>query len=248
MLLLDHLLPLNSSCLVQFGIAPLVGAGIATGVGSLLGNIFGTKSSNSQNMNINKMNNDFNAREAEKARQYQPEMWNKTNEWNSPENVRKRLQKAGYNPYLGMDSSNVGIAQSAGSSSPASAASPIQNNPLQFDGIQNALSTAVQMSNDTKVSNAEVSNLQGQKSLSDARAADTLSNIDWYKLTPEYRNWLQATGMSRAQLSFNTDRQNLENMQWINKIQRANSAAFASAACCCIIIIIAIIAPSPPPL
>jgi hypothetical protein len=27
--------------------------------------------------------------------------------------------------------------------------------------------------------------------------------------------------MSRAQLSFNTDRQNLENMQWINKIQRA---------------------------
>ena len=29
-----------------------------------------------------------------------------------------------------------------------------------------------------------VSDLQGQKSLSDAKAADTLSNIDWYKLTP----------------------------------------------------------------
>lgn len=221
LLLLDHLFPLNSSCSVQFGIAPLVGAGIATGIGSLVGNIFGTKSSNSQNMKINKMNNDFNAREAEKARQYQTEMWNKTNEWNSPKNIRKRLQEAGYNPYLGMDSSNVGTAQSTGSSSPASAASPIQNNPLQFDGIQNALSTAIQMDNATKVSNAEVSNLQGQKSLSDAKAADTLSNIDWYKLTPEYRNWLQTTGMSRAQLSFNTDRQNLENMQWINKIQRA---------------------------
>lgn len=221
LLLLDHLFPLNSSCSVQFGIAPLVGAGIATGVGSLIGNIFGTKSSNSQNMKINRMNNEFNAREAEKARQYQTEMWNKTNEWNSPKNIRKRLQEAGYNPYLGMDSSNVGTAQSVGSSSPASASSPIQNNPLQFDGIQNALSTAIQMDNATKVSNAEVSNLQGQKSLSDAKAADTLSNIDWYKLTPEYRNWLQTTGMSRAQLSFNTDRQNLENMQWINKIQRA---------------------------
>lgn len=220
-LLLDHLFQLNNNSFLQFGIAPLVGAGIATGVGSLIGNIFGTKSSNSQNMKINQMNNEFNAREAEKARQYQTEMWNKTNEWNSPENIRKRLQKAGYNPYLGMDSSNVGTAQSAGSSSPASAASPIQNNPLQFDGIQNALSTAIQMDNATKVSNAEVSNLQGQKSLSDAKAADTLSNIDWYKLTPEYRNWLQTTGMSRAQLSFNTDRQNLENMQWINKIQRA---------------------------
>lgn len=220
-LLLDHLIQLNDNSFVQFGIAPLVAAGLASGAASLAGNLFGTSSSNSKNMQINKMNNEFNAREAEKARQYQTEMWNKTNEWNSPKNIRKRLQEAGYNPYLGMDSSNVGTAQSAGSSSPASAASPIQNNPMQFDGIQNALSTAIQMDNATKVSNAEVSNLQGQKSLSDAKAADTLSNIDWYKLTPEYRNWLQTTGMSRAQLSFNTDRQNLENMQWINKIQRA---------------------------
>ena len=158
-------------------------------IGSLVGNIFTSARSNSQNMKINRMNNEFNAREAEKARQYQSEMWNKTNDWNSPKNVRKRLEEAGYNPYLGMDSSNVGTAGNVGSSSSASAASPIQNNPIQFDGFQNALSTAVQMANATKVSNAEVSNLQGQKSLSDAKAADTLSNIDWYKLTPEYRNW-----------------------------------------------------------
>lgn len=220
-LLLDHLIQLNDNSLVYAVFDPLIGAGLISGVGSAIGNILGTKSSNSQNMKINQMNNEFNAREAEKARQYQTEMWNKTNEWNSPKNVRKRLQEAGYNPYLGMESSNVGTAQSAGSSSPASAASPIQNNPLQFDGIQNALSTAIQMSNSTKISNAEVSNLQGQKSLSDAKAADTLSNIDWYKLTPEYRNWLQTTGVARAQLSFNTDKQNLENMQWVNKIQRA---------------------------
>lgn len=218
---MDQLFPLNSSCFIQFGLDPLIGAGIATGVGSLIGNIFGTKSSNSQNMKINRMNNEFNAREAEKARQYQTEMWNKANEWNSPKNIRKRLQEAGYNPYLGMDSSNVGTAQSAGSSSPASAAPPIQNNPIQFDGFQNALSTAIQMSNSTKVSNAEANNLQGQKGLADAQAAATLSGIDWYKFTPEYRNWLQTTGMARAQLSFNTDKQNLENMQWVNKLQRA---------------------------
>lgn len=207
--------------MILSGPDPLSAIGFGLGAVSSIGNIFSSARSNSKNMQINKMNNEFNAREAEKARQYQSEMWNKTNDWNSPKNIRKRLQEAGYNPYLGMDSSNVGTAQSVGSSSPASAVSPIQNNPLQFDGIQNALSTAIQMDNATKVSNAEVSNLQGQKSLSDAKAADTLSNIDWYKLTPEYRNWLQTTGMSRAQLSFNTDRQNLENMQWINKIQRA---------------------------
>lgn len=220
-LLLDHLIQLNNNPFIQFGLDPLVAVGLGLGTVSSIGNVLGSARSNSQNMKINRMNNEFNAREAEKARQYQTEMWNKTNEWNSPKNIRKRLQEAGYNPYLGMDSSNVGTAQSAGSSSPASAASPIQNNPLQFDGFQNALSTAIQMDNATKLSNAEVSNLQGQKSLSDAKAADTLSNIDWYKLTPEYRNWLQTTGMSRAQLSFNTDKQNLENMQWINKIQRA---------------------------
>ena len=220
-LLLDHLIQLNNNPFIQFGIDPLSAVGLGLGAVSGVGNVIGSVRSNSQNMKINRMNNEFNAREAEKARQYQTEMWNKTNEWNSPKNVRKRLEDAGYNPYLGLDSSNVGTAQSAGSSSPASAASPIQNNPVQFDGFQNALSTAVQMSNSTKVSNAEVDNLQGQKSLSDAKAADTLSNIDWYKLTPEYRNWLQTTGMSRAQLSFNTDQQNLENMKWINKIQRA---------------------------
>lgn len=220
-LLLDHLIQLNDKSLYICGPDVLNAIGLGLGAVSGLGNIFGSAHSNSQNMKINRMNNEFNAREAEKARQYQTEMWNKTNEWNSPKNVRRRLEEAGYNPYLGLDSSNVGTAQSAGSSSPASASAPIQNNPIQFDGFQNAISTAVQMSNSTKVSNAEINNLQGQKGLADAKAAATLSGIDWYKFTPEYRNWLQTTGMARAELSFNTDKQNLENMQWINKIQRA---------------------------
>ena len=179
-LLLDHLIQLNDNFLFLSGPDPLSAIGFGLGVVSSIGNIFTSARSNSQNMKINRMNNEFNAREAEKARQFQLEMWNKTNDWNSPENVRKRLQEAGYNPYLGLDSSNVGTAQSAGSSAPASAAPPIQNNPVQFDGLQNALSTAIQMSNLTKVSNAEANNLQGQKGLADAQAASTLSGIDWY--------------------------------------------------------------------
>ena len=72
-LLLDHLIQLNDNPFIQFGIDPLVGAGLVSSVGSAIGNIFSTKSSNSQNMKINRMNNEFNAREAEKARQYQTE-------------------------------------------------------------------------------------------------------------------------------------------------------------------------------
>ena len=39
---------------------------------------------NNKNAAQNQMNNDFNAREAQKARDFQLEMWNKQNEYNSP--------------------------------------------------------------------------------------------------------------------------------------------------------------------
>ena len=63
-LLLDHLIRLNDNSFIQFGISPLIAAGLATGVSSLVGNTLGTASSNSKNMKINKMNNEFNALEA----------------------------------------------------------------------------------------------------------------------------------------------------------------------------------------
>jgi dihydrodipicolinate synthase/N-acetylneuraminate lyase len=97
-LLLDHLIQLNDNFLILSGLDVLNAIGLGLGAVSGVGNVIGSVHSNSQNMKINRMNNEFNAREAEKARQYQTEMWNKTNEWNSPKNVRKRLEDAGYNP------------------------------------------------------------------------------------------------------------------------------------------------------
>ena len=77
-LLLDHLVQLNNNPFIQFGLDPLSAVGLGLGAVSGIGNIFSSSHSNSQNMKINRMNNEFNAREAEKARQYQTEMWNKT--------------------------------------------------------------------------------------------------------------------------------------------------------------------------
>ena len=125
---------------------PVIGQAVSS-----IGNAVSTNKTNKTNMAINQMNNEFNAAEAEKARQFQLDMWNKTNEYNSASAQRSRLEEAGLNPYLMMNGGSAGTAQSSGSSSPASA-SPIQNNPLQFDGIQNALSTAIQMDNSTKLS------------------------------------------------------------------------------------------------
>ena len=172
-------------------------------------------------MAINQMNNEFNAAEAEKARQFQLDMWNKTNEYNSASAQRSRLEEAGLNPYLMMNGGSAGTAQSAGSSSPASAASPLSMQRQDFSGIGNILSSALQISNQSKLTDAQVQNLQGQKSLADAQVQQTLSNVDWYKLGPEYKNWLKTTGAVRANLSLNTDKQQLENMQWTQKIMDA---------------------------
>lgn len=188
---------------------------------SAVGNAVSTNKTNKNNMSINRMNNEFNAAEAQKARDFQLDMWNRENEYNAASSQRQRLEKAGLNPYLMMSGGNAGIASSAGSSSPATAAPPLSMQRQDFSGLSNTLSTALQLANQTKETNARVQNLQGQKSLFDAQANQTLTNIDWYKLGPEYRKWSRETGLMRAGLQFQTDRQQLRNMEWSNNLVKA---------------------------
>ena len=195
---------------------PLIGD-----VASSIGNAVSTNKTNKANMAINQMNNEFNAAEAEKARQFQLDMWNKTNEYNSASSQRNRLEEAGLNPYLMMNGGSAGVAQSSGSTSPASASPPLSMQRQDFSGLSHTLSSALQLSNQTKETNAAVQNLQSQKSLYDAQANSILSNIDWWKLGPEYKKWSQMTGLARVGLQFQTDRQNLRNMTWSGNLIQA---------------------------
>lgn len=190
-------------------------------VASTVGNIVSTNKTNKNNMAINQMNNDFNAAEAEKARQFQLDMWNRENEYNSASSQRQRLSEAGLNPYLMMNGGNAGIASSSGSASPASAAPPLAMQRQDFSGLSNTLSSALQIANQTKETNANVQTLQSQKNLYDAQANSILSNVDWWKLGPEYKKWSQMTGLARVGLQFQTDRQNLRNMQWSGNLIQA---------------------------
>lgn len=190
-------------------------------VASFIGNTVSTNKTNNANMAINRMNNEFNAAEAEKARQFQLDMWNKTNEYNSASSQRSRLEEAGLNPYLMMNGGSAGTAQSSGSSTPASASSPLSMQRQDFSGLSNTLSSALQIANQTKETNANVQTLQSQKSLYDAQANSILSNVDWWKLGPEYKKWSQMTGLARAGLQFQTDRQNLRNMTWSGNLIQA---------------------------
>lgn len=199
-----------------FDFIPVVGD-----VASAVGNLVSTNKTNKNNMAINQMNNDFNAAEAEKARQFQLDMWNRTNEYNSASAQRSRLEEAGLNPYLMMNGGSAGTAQSSGSTSPASAAPPLAMQRQDFSGLSNTLSSALQIANQTKETNANVQTLQSQKSLYDAQANSILSNVDWWKLGPEYKKWSQMTGLARIGLQFQTDRQNLRNMEWSGNLVQA---------------------------
>lgn len=93
-----------------------IGAGIISGAGSLVGGLFSSSGShyaarkqlqavretNQMNYQIAQQNNAFNER-----------MWNMQNEYNTPSAQRARLEAAGINPYLMLDGSSTGVAQSA---------------------------------------------------------------------------------------------------------------------------------------
>ena len=190
-------------------------------IASSIGNAVSTNKTNNANMAINRMNNEFNAAEAEKARQFQLDMWNKTNEYNSASAQRSRLEEAGLNPYLMMNGGSAGVAQSSGSTTPATASPPMSMQRQDFSGLSSTLASALQIANQTKETNANVQSLQSQKSLYDAQANSILSNVDWWKLGPEYKKWSQVTGLARAGLQFQTDRQNLRNMTWSGNLIQA---------------------------
>lgn len=98
-------------------------AAIAAG-GGLLSNIIGGIRQRKQNkftMELNQMNNQFNAQQAEKQMQFQRDMWHEQRDWNTPENQRKLREQAGFNPYMDSGAGNFGMVQGSPSGAAASA-------------------------------------------------------------------------------------------------------------------------------
>ena len=70
-------------------------------------------------------------------------------------------------------------------------------------------------------SNAGIQQLQSSKAVADAQALQLLSEIDWGKLTPEYRQILRDTGIMRFNLGIDSDRAQLDNLRWTSKLYEA---------------------------
>ena len=210
-------------------------------LGSIAGGLFGIGSSviqnsqnrqnvretNQMNYKINQMNNQLNERKAKQQRDFQENMWNKENAYNTASAQRQRLEEAGLNPYLMMNGGSAGTAQSVGTGASASSAGSAVMQPFQadFSGIQQAIGSVFQ----SQVQQAQVSQLQGQKNLADAQAMQALSNVDWSKMTKETREYLKATGLARAQLGYSKEMQELDNMAFAGRLLQAQGTQLLDA-------------------
>jgi len=204
--------------------------------GSIVGGLFGAGASslqngqnrqnvqetNKMNYKINQMNNQFNERMAIQQRNWQEDMWNKENTYNTASAQRQRLEEAGLNPYLMMNGGSSGTAGSVGAGATATSSGNAQMQPFQADysGIGSSIGNIFQY----ELMQSEKSQLQGARQLSDAKAMETLSNIDWGKLTDETRDYLKSTGLARAQLGYAKEQQEVDNMTMTGVIMRAQHA------------------------
>lgn len=152
----------------------IISSGISGGA-SLLNGIIGSfsqKSANDTNVMLARESRDWQSAENEKARQFQKDMWNLQNEYNSPANQMALYQKAGINPLL--IGQNNGPSSAAGSSGTPSMTSspnvphvapinPMQGFPDAFNQILSAMGNNMQV-----LSNQKLQSAQAVKTLVDA--------------------------------------------------------------------------------
>lgn len=197
-------------------------SGLFGGVGSLISGAIGAKSTantNKTNLKINQMNNDFNAREAQKARDFQLDMWNKENEYNSASSQRKRLEEAGYNPY--MNDAQAGTAAGMSGTSAASAAGAASQIPYtpDFQSVGVNLASALKMMSEKKQTDIENLNMTD---LLRSQIWQNLGATDWRNASPEAREYNLAQGRRAAELGMASLEENLSNQRWSNNLLVAN--------------------------
>lgn len=198
--------------------------GLFGGVGSVISGAIGAKTTsdtNKTNLKINQMNNDFNAREAQKARDFQLDMWNKENEYNSASSQRKRMEEAGYNPYMSDAQAGTATGMSGTSAATAAGASPQIPYTPDFQSVGVNLASALKMMSEKKKTDIENLNM------SDLLRSQIWQNIgatDWRNASPEARDYNLSQGRKAAELGMASLEENLSNQRWSNNLLVANIA------------------------
>lgn len=197
-------------------------SGLFGGIGSVVSGAIGAKTTadtNKTNLKINQMNNDFNAREAQKARDFQLDMWNRENQYNSSSSQRKRLEEAGYNPY--MSDAQAGVASGMSGTSAASAAGAAPQIPYtpDFQSVGVNLASALKMMSEKKQTDIENLNMSD---LLRSQIWRNLGATDWRNASPEAREYNLSQGRKAAELGMASLEENLSNQRWSNNLLVAN--------------------------
>jgi len=198
--------------------------GLFGGIGSVISGAIGAKTTadtNKTNLKINQMNNDFNAREAQKARDFQLDMWNRENEYNKASSQRKRLEEAGYNPYMSDAQAGTASGMSGTSAATAAGAAPQIPYTPDFQSVGVNLASALKMMSEKKQTDIENLNM------SDLLRSQIWQNIgatDWRNASPEARAYNLSQGRKAAELGMSSLEESLSNQRWSNNLLVANIA------------------------
>jgi outer membrane murein-binding lipoprotein Lpp len=200
-------------------IAPLVLGGIIAAGASLAGNAIGSSNQNKTNetsKEIAEMNNKFNAEQAQLQRDWQEDMWNKNNEYNSPDAMISR----GLNPFIG---SNVGAGVSKSPASGGTAASAAAPPSLQafrpdFSDVGAALASMAQ-------ARASMMNAEQNAALTPFLINKTLGDTNYRNIgIGQSGYWNASTGRESALLDQSKEYQELKNMEFAGRLTAAQES------------------------
>lgn len=196
---------------------------IASTVGNLTDNVVGMVNQNHQNkVNLRMMReqNAFNADQAAIQRQWQTDMWNRNNRYNSPDEMISR----GLNPFI------QGSAAMAGSRSPASGgaaatAAPVPSMQAYKPNFSNVFQSLASLAQ------AKASEASARESGARVNQTDTVTPLlsDYYRGLTNWKNlaigssgyWNKETGRISAALDQSTETQELRNAQFAERISAA---------------------------
>lgn len=195
----------------------------------MIGNIFGSSMSarsqrkaNEMNLKINQMNNEFNAKEAEKARAFQLDMWNKENAYNTPIAQRERMEQAGYNAY--MSPADAGSASGMSSTTSASAASPAVMQATDFSQLgEIGVNLAQELKMFSEKKGLDIRNFS-LKDYMQAQIDKMKGETNWRNLSPEAIRYNVMHGLEAAKLGMESLKEQWMNQKWSNNLLRANVA------------------------
>lgn len=199
-------------------IAPLLLGGIIAAGASLAGNAIGASSqssTNAANVEINRQNNQFNADQAALQRQWQTDMWNRNNRYNSPNEMISR----GLNPFISNTGAGVSHSPASGGATASAASSPsLQAFRPDFSDVGSALASMAQ-------ARASMLNAESNAALTPYKMQQILGDTNYRNIgVGQSGYWNASTGRRSALLDQSKEYQELKNMEFAGRLTSAQEA------------------------